>query len=202
MFLLWINYMYVKVKKSLLEMYVFIVCMWFKFSVVLGVGMFFFYVVFGQVNELVFIEWGNNFMEIFINDKVVKLFFVINDGKWYYICIIWIIWDGVWEVYQDGMQGGSGENLVFYYFIKFQGVLVLGQEQDILGGGFDVIQVFVGELVYFNIWDCKLIFGEVYNLVICSIKVLFGNVIVWVEFYIEIYGGVIKWIFEVCCQIN
>uniref|UniRef100_G1T4G4 Neuronal pentraxin 1 n=1 Tax=Oryctolagus cuniculus TaxID=9986 RepID=G1T4G4_RABIT len=196
------NYMYAKVKKSLPEMYAFTVCMWLKSSAAPGVGTPFSYAVPGQANELVLIEWGNNPMEILINDKVAKLPFVINDGKWHHICITWTTRDGVWEAYQDGTQGGSGENLAPYHPIKPQGVLVLGQEQDTLGGGFDATQAFVGELAHFNIWDRKLTPGEVYNLATCSTKALPGNVIAWAESHIEIYGGATKWTFEACRQIN
>uniref|UniRef100_A0A2K6UHH2 Neuronal pentraxin 1 n=1 Tax=Saimiri boliviensis boliviensis TaxID=39432 RepID=A0A2K6UHH2_SAIBB len=196
------NYMYAKVKKSLPEMYAFTVCMWLKSSAAPGVGTPFSYAVPGQANELVLIEWGNNPMEILINDKVAKLPFVINDGKWHHICVTWTTRDGVWEAYQDGTQGGSGENLAPYHPIKPQGVLVLGQEQDTLGGGFDATQAFVGELAHFNIWDRKLTPGEVYNLATCSTKALSGNVIAWAESHIEIYGGATKWTFEACRQIN
>ncbi|XP_019398332.1 PREDICTED: neuronal pentraxin-1 [Crocodylus porosus] len=64
------NYMYAKVKKSLPEMYAFTVCMWLKSNAAPGVGTPFSYAVHGQANELVLIEWGNNPMEILINDKV------------------------------------------------------------------------------------------------------------------------------------
>lgn len=62
--------MYAKVKKSLPEMYAFTVCMWLRSSAAPGVGTPFSYAVPGQANELVLIEWGNNPMEILINDKV------------------------------------------------------------------------------------------------------------------------------------
>lgn len=62
--------MYAKVKRSLPEMYAFTVCMWLKSSAAPGVGTPFSYAVPGQANELVLIEWGNNPMEILINDKV------------------------------------------------------------------------------------------------------------------------------------
>uniref|UniRef100_A0A803SQF6 Pentraxin (PTX) domain-containing protein n=1 Tax=Anolis carolinensis TaxID=28377 RepID=A0A803SQF6_ANOCA len=64
------NYMYAKVKKSLPEMYAFTICMWIKSNASPGVGTPFSYAVPGQANELVLIEWGNNPMEILINDKV------------------------------------------------------------------------------------------------------------------------------------
>ncbi|KAG8564900.1 hypothetical protein GDO81_012622 [Engystomops pustulosus] len=196
------NYMYAKVKKSLPEMYAFTVCMWLKSNASPGVGTPFSYAVPGQANELVLIEWGNNPMEILINDKVAKLPFVINDGKWHHICIAWTTRDGVWEAYQDGVLRGNGENLAPYHPIKHQGVLVIGQEQDTLGGGFDATQAFVGELAHFNMWDRKLTVGEVYNLATCSNKALTGNVISWAETNIEIFGGATKWTFDACRQIN
>jgi len=64
------NYMYAKVKKSLPEMYAFSFCLWIKSNASPGVGTPFSYAVPGQANELVLIEWGNNPMEILINDKV------------------------------------------------------------------------------------------------------------------------------------
>ncbi|KAK2528365.1 neuronal pentraxin-1 isoform X1 [Columba livia] len=196
------NYMYAKVKKSLPEMYAFSICMWIKSNASPGMGTPFSYAVPGQANELVLIEWGNNPMEILINDKVAKLPFVINDGKWHHICVTWTTRDGVWEAYQDGTQTGNGENLAPYHPIKPQGVLVLGQEQDTLGGGFDATQAFMGELAHFNVWDRKLSPGEVYGLATCSAKALSGNVIAWAEANIDIYGGATKWTFEACRQLN
>ncbi|KAJ8357600.1 hypothetical protein SKAU_G00203940 [Synaphobranchus kaupii] len=196
------NYMYAKVMKSMPEMYAFSVSMWLKSNASPGVGTPFSYAVPGQANELVLIEWGNNPMEILINDKVAKLPFLINDGKWHHICITWSTRDGVWEAFQDGVMRGNGENLAPYHPIKAQGVLVLGQEQDTLGGGFDATQAFVGELANFNIWDKKLSVGEVYNLATCSSKAQMGNVFSWVETGIQIYGGASKWTFEACLQLN
>ncbi|KAJ8264133.1 hypothetical protein GJAV_G00145570 [Gymnothorax javanicus] len=196
------NYMFAKVKKSLPEMYAFTVCMWIKSNASPGVGTPFSYAVPAQANELVLIEWGNNPMEILINDKVAKLPFLINDGKWHHICVTWTTRDGVWEAFQDGVMRGSGENLAPYHPIKPNGVLVLGQEQDTLGGGFDATQAFVGELAYFNMWDKKLSSGEIYNLATCSNRALMGNVFSWSETSIEVYGGATKWTFEPCRQIN
>jgi len=65
--------MYAKAKRSLPEMYSFSVCLWIKSNASPGVGTPFSYAVPGQANELVLIEWGNNPMEILINDKVVQV---------------------------------------------------------------------------------------------------------------------------------
>lgn len=53
-------------------MYSFSVCLWIKSNASPGVGTPFSYAVPGQSNELVLIEWGNNPMEILINDKVTE----------------------------------------------------------------------------------------------------------------------------------
>uniref|UniRef100_A0A8C6UMY1 Neuronal pentraxin 1 like n=1 Tax=Neogobius melanostomus TaxID=47308 RepID=A0A8C6UMY1_9GOBI len=196
------NYMYAKVKRSLPEMYALTVCMWLKSNASPGVGTPLSYAVPGQANELVLIEWGNNPMELLINDKVAKLPFLINDGKWHHICVTWTTRDGVWEAFQDGVKRGSGENLAPYHPIKPQGLLILGQEQDMLGGGFDATQAFVGDLANLHIWDRKLTVGEIYNLATCSSKAQVGNVFAWMETSLDIYGGASKWTFEACRQLN
>ncbi|KAG7271335.1 hypothetical protein CRUP_037284 [Coryphaenoides rupestris] len=176
------NYMYAKVKKSLPEMYAFTVCMWLKSNASPGVGTPFSYAVPGQANEL--------------------LPFLINDGKWHHICVTWTTRDGVWEAFQDGVMRGSGENLAPYHPIKPQGLLILGQEQDTYGGGFDATQAFVGDLANFHMWDRKLSVGEIYNLSTCSSKAQVGNVFSWLETSLDVYGGASKWTFEACRQLN
>ncbi|XP_032419825.1 neuronal pentraxin-1 [Xiphophorus hellerii] len=196
------NYMYAKAKRTLPEMYSFSVCLWIKSSASPGLGTPFSYAVPGQANELVLIEWGNNPMEFLINDKVAKLPFNINDGKWHHLCITWTIRDGIWEAFQDGVKQGNGENLAPYHPIKADGVLVLGQEQDSLGGGFDATQAYVGELAHLNIWNRKLSATEIANLANCNSKAFVGNVFSWTESNIEIFGGATKWTFEPCSSIN
>lgn len=51
-------------------MYAFTVCMWLKSSASPGIGTPFSYGVPGQANEIVLIEWGNNPIELLVNDKV------------------------------------------------------------------------------------------------------------------------------------
>uniref|UniRef100_A0A8B9BG67 Neuronal pentraxin 1 n=1 Tax=Anser brachyrhynchus TaxID=132585 RepID=A0A8B9BG67_9AVES len=80
------NYMYAKVKKSLPEMYAFSVCMWIKSSASPGMGTPFSYAVPGQANELVLIEWGNNPMEILINDKPALFPAIASNSHLLHIC--------------------------------------------------------------------------------------------------------------------
>jgi len=80
-------------------------------------------------------------------------------------------------------------NTVFRYSQAFQsgavirggGVMVLGQEQDSLGGSFSPEEAFTGDLSQLNVWDKVLSPQDIYNLVrSCHGKQ--GNVKAWADF--------------------
>uniref|UniRef100_A0A803SYK7 Pentraxin (PTX) domain-containing protein n=1 Tax=Anolis carolinensis TaxID=28377 RepID=A0A803SYK7_ANOCA len=192
------NYMYVKVKPTLhREIFAFSICLWVKSSSAPGMGTPFSYSVPGQANEVVLIEWGNNPMELLINDKAATLPLTINDAKWHHICVTWSTRDGIWESYQDGVRRGSGENLAPWHPIKPGGVFVLGQEQDTLGGRFDATQAFIGEISDFNVWGHILTPSEVYKMATCT-SFTGGDLINWAEASMELHGGVVKLPFNAC----
>lgn len=69
------NYMYARMKRSLVsEIFALTICLWLKAGAGPGLGTPFSYAVAGQANELVLVEWGNNPMELLINDKVEAMF--------------------------------------------------------------------------------------------------------------------------------
>ncbi|XP_037318712.2 neuronal pentraxin-2b [Pungitius pungitius] len=192
------NYLYGRITKSLPEMYAFTLCMWIKSSASPGIGTPFSYGVPGQANEIVLIEWGNNPIELLINDKVAQLPLEVRDGRWHHICISWTTRDGQWDAYQDGKKLGTGDNLAAWHPIKPGGVIILGQEQDVVGGRFDAGQAFVGELSQVNIWDRVLKPAEVQSMANCSAYVP-GNVISWLASNVEVFGrGAFKRPLEVC----
>jgi hypothetical protein len=71
----------------------------------------------------------------------------LNDGQWHHLAVTWRSVGGVISVYKDGV-------LAFTNTIPVQdgasitagGALVLGQEQDSVGGGFESSQAFLGQL--------------------------------------------------------
>ncbi|XP_034070412.1 neuronal pentraxin-2b [Gymnodraco acuticeps] len=192
------NYLYGRVTKTLPEMYAFTLCMWIKSSASPGIGTPFSYGVPGQANEIVLIEWGNNPIELLINDKVAQLPLEVRDGKWHHICIAWTTRDGQWDAYQDGGKLGSGDNLAAWHPIKPGGVIILGQEQDVVGGRFDAGQAFVGELSQVNIWDRVLKPVEIQSMANCS-SYIPGNVISWLASNVEVFGrGAFKRPMETC----
>uniref|UniRef100_UPI0037E706A7 neuronal pentraxin-1 n=1 Tax=Semicossyphus pulcher TaxID=241346 RepID=UPI0037E706A7 len=192
------NYMYGRVKKTLMqEIFALTLCLWIKAGVGPSLGTPFSYSAPGQANELVLIEWGNNPMELLIDDKAVTLPVSLGDGKWHHVCVTWSTRDGQWEVYQDGVQRGSGMNLSPWHPIKPGGVFILGQEQDTLGGRFDATQSFVGEMSDLQMWSHVLTPSDIYSLASCGSH-LRGDVIAWSEAELELHGGVSKYPFDPC----
>ncbi|TMS11190.1 Neuronal pentraxin-2 [Larimichthys crocea] len=192
------NYMYGRVKRTLpQEIFALTLCLWIKAGVGPSLGTPFSYSAPGQANELVLIEWGNNPMELLIDDKAITLPLSLNDGKWHHVCVTWSTRDGQWEAYQDGVQRGSGINLSPWHPIKPGGVFILGQEQDTLGGRFDATQSFVGEMSDLHMWSHVLTAGEISSLASCGSH-LRGDVISWSETEVELHGGVSRHPFDPC----
>ncbi|XP_022521101.1 neuronal pentraxin receptor b [Astyanax mexicanus] len=185
------NYMYGLVRRNIPEMYAFTVCMWLKASEN-GIGTPFSYAVAEQPNELVLLQGVHNPAELLVNDKVAQLPLTFPQGTWQHVCVSWTLRDGVWKAYQGGKLKGRGEGLSAWHPIKSGGVLVLGQEQDTLGGRFDASQALVGELSLFNLWDRVLPPGEVAALASCRNPPQQGNVVPWIERDIDVFGGAVK----------
>uniref|UniRef100_A0A674CHM1 Neuronal pentraxin receptor b n=2 Tax=Salmo trutta TaxID=8032 RepID=A0A674CHM1_SALTR len=192
------RYMYGLVRREMPEMYAFTACVWLKVKEG-GIGTPFSYSVPGQPNELVLLQGIHNPVELLINDKVAQLPLSLAQGVWEHICLSWTLRDGVWKAYQGGKLKGRGEGLAAWHPIKPGGVLILGQEQDTLGGRFDASQALVGELSQFNLWDRVLKPAEVSALAACSLGTL-GNVAPWTDQDVEVYGGATKEAVDPCNQ--
>ena len=83
----------------------------------------------------------------------------------------------------------EGTKLKRGYTIRKGGTLVLGQDQDSVGGGFDADQSFQGMLSSVNVWDHMLLATQVKEM---STSCLLdegneGNVYKWIDFLRE--GG-------------
>nr|XP_019948563.1 PREDICTED: neuronal pentraxin-1-like [Paralichthys olivaceus] len=192
------NYMYGRLKKTLLqEIFALTLCLWMKAGAGHDLGTPFSYSAPGQANELVLIEWGNNPLELLIDDKAVTLPLSVSDGKWHHVCVTWSTRDGQWEAYQDGVQRGSGINLSPWRPIRPGGVFILGQEQDTLGGRFDATQSYVGEMSDLHMWSNVLSASDIYSLASCG-SYLRGDVIAWSDAEVELHGGVARYPFDPC----
>ncbi|XP_026872422.2 neuronal pentraxin receptor b isoform X1 [Electrophorus electricus] len=185
------DYMYGLVRQNIPEMYAFTACLWLK-AAGNGIGTPFSYAVTEQPNELVLLQGVHSPAELLLNDKVAQLPLSFPQGIWQHVCVSWTLRDGIWKAYQGGKLKGRGEGLSPWHPIRGGGVMVLGQEQDTLGGRFDASQALVGELSLFNLWDRVLPSTEVAALASCGKPTLQGSVVPWTERDVDMFGGATK----------
>ncbi|KAF6127568.1 sushi, von Willebrand factor type A, EGF and pentraxin domain containing 1 [Phyllostomus discolor] len=115
----------------------------------------------------------------------------VNDGTWHHIAITWTSVGGAWKVYIDGKLSDGGMGLSVGSPIPGGGALVLGQEQDIKGEGFNPAESFVGSISQLNLWDYVLTPQQVKSLATsCPEELTKGNVLAWPDFLPGIVGRV------------
>ncbi|XP_051818518.1 sushi, von Willebrand factor type A, EGF and pentraxin domain-containing protein 1 [Antechinus flavipes] len=115
----------------------------------------------------------------------------VNDGIWHHISVTWTSTDGSWKVYIDGKLSDGGIGLSIGSAIRGGGALVLGQEQDKKGEGFNPAESFVGSISQLNIWDYVLAPDQVKSLATsCPEGLSKGNVLAWPDFLSGIVGKV------------
>ncbi|XP_019410274.1 PREDICTED: sushi, von Willebrand factor type A, EGF and pentraxin domain-containing protein 1, partial [Crocodylus porosus] len=115
----------------------------------------------------------------------------MNDGKWHHIAITWTCTDGAWKVYIDGKLSDGGSGLSVGSKIPGGGALVLGQDQDQRGEGFNPAESFVGSISQLNIWDYVLSLEQVKSLATsCPEELQKGNVFAWPDFLPGVVGRV------------
>ncbi|XP_019732936.1 neuronal pentraxin receptor a isoform X3 [Hippocampus comes] len=192
------NYMYAVVKHSIPKLWAFTFCLWLR-PTEGGIGTPVSYAVSEQPNELVLLQGLHTPTELLINDKVARLPLNLSRGNWQHICVSWNQKGGDWQAYQGGKLRGEGHGLAAGHEIRPGGVLVLGQEQDSLGGGFDSTQALVGELSQMGLWDRVLSADQVASLARCG-TVTQGGVAPWTERAVEVYGGATKYPGEPCSK--
>nr|XP_006815114.1 PREDICTED: uncharacterized protein LOC100367357 [Saccoglossus kowalevskii] len=145
-------------------------CLWMK-STSTNDGTLVSYAVPGTHNEMILYDYG--YLRLLINGIYRSTTGVaVNDGVCHYICLTWTSVTGRWQIFVDGVLVGSGK-VSEGTPIQGGGVLVLGQDQDTVGGGFDPFQAFVGKMTKFNLWDRVLTYQEIIN------KLDYGNIYSW-----------------------
>ena len=87
---------------------------------------------------------------------------------------------GSWKFYKDGDLEVEGSDLKKDYTTKGGGTLVLGQEQDSVGGDFDADQSIQGMLSDVNVWNRVLPGGQIKMSKSCLLDA--GNVFTWFDF--------------------
>lgn len=76
-----------------------------------------------------------------------------NDGVWHHICLLWENNSGSWKFYKDCDLKDQGTGFKQGFEIRQGGSIVLGQDQDCVGGCFREQESFQGMLSNVNVWD-------------------------------------------------
>ncbi|XP_045877757.1 adhesion G-protein coupled receptor D2 [Meles meles] len=74
------------------------------------------------------------------------------DGRWHHVCATWEQRGGRWTLFADGWRRAGARGLGAGHPVPAGGILVLGQDQDSLGGGFSARDAFSGNLTDFHLW--------------------------------------------------
>ena len=116
---------------------------------------------------------------LFVNNLTVYTGLSVNDGQWHHVAVTWESAGGTWHSYKDGVKiRSSAEPFQQGEVISGGGVLILGEEQDELGGGFNTEESFIGDVSQMNIFDYTLSANDIYNLAF-SCDYVKGNVASW-----------------------
>lgn len=95
----------------------------------------------GNTNDLILYNYNN--LAIYVNGAAVSTGVKLNDGVWHHVVVTWRSSDGAAELFKDGVSAWTG-TLAAGATLVGSGTIMLGQEQDCLGGCLDAAQAFLG----------------------------------------------------------
>lgn len=90
------------------------------------------------------------------------------DGSWHHVCATWEQRGGRWALFADGRRRASARGLGAGHPVPPGGILVLGQDQDSLGGGFSSRDAFSGNLTDFHLWARALNPAQLHRVRACA----------------------------------
>ncbi|XP_028398694.1 sushi, von Willebrand factor type A, EGF and pentraxin domain-containing protein 1-like [Dendronephthya gigantea] len=187
---------YVKIENVFTyQISVFSLCFWAKFPATNEVSSIFAYSTKSNSDEIwVHYDKKESDLVFFLNydssrvvDKREK---VLTPDSWHFYCLQWRSTDGLHEIYQDGKKLGTSDNGTKDYIIPANGTVVLGQEMDSHGGGFQSHQAFKGSLAGLNLWRQFLTVNVIQGMASGVINVN-GNLLQWRDFRTKhLFGNV------------
>lgn len=142
----------------------------------------------GRDNELLVYKTEVGEYQLFIGHSKVTVRGLEELASPVHFCTSWESSSGIAEFWVNGKPWVK-KGLQKGYAIKAQPSIVLGQEQDTYGGGFDKSQAFVGEIGDLNMWDTVLTPQNIKLMYHGS--TLAANILDWKNLNYEINGYVV-----------
>ncbi|XP_076329107.1 C-reactive protein 1.4-like [Tachypleus tridentatus] len=125
----------------------------------------------------------------------------LSTGVWHDVCLTWMSVTGRVQLFVDeDLCNNEVNGIASGMSVRAGGILVVGQEQDTLGGGFNPSQTLVGEITQLMLWDEVLTSSQIIrvgsclnkeckSLPCCVEKENKGNVINWLQTNFQYYDG-------------
>ena len=108
-----------------------------------------------QDNEILLFKPKPGEYRFYVGGKYVTFRVPENRGEWEHVCASWESGSGIAEFWLNG-RPWPRKGLQKGYEVGNEAVVMLGQEQDAYGGGFDVYNSFTGEMADVHLWDAGL----------------------------------------------
>ncbi|XP_032687514.1 sushi, von Willebrand factor type A, EGF and pentraxin domain-containing protein 1-like isoform X2 [Odontomachus brunneus] len=179
---------YVIMKGPTKDLFQLSVCLWLHSIDSFNYGTVLSYATMSHDNAFTLTDY-NGFV-LYVNAEKIVTDIKVNDGYWHFLCVTWESESGSWRVFIDGILKDSGVNLARGTVIRANGSLVIGQEQDRLGGGFSESEAFLGKLSLLDIWDTVLDENNIMTLW-NSCEQYHGNLLAWAYVRQYIHGDVL-----------
>ncbi|KAJ3598640.1 hypothetical protein NHX12_002145 [Muraenolepis orangiensis] len=144
-----------------------------------------------RINAFGMFKLGPTSLRMLAQDAAADfLMMSIPLNQWVSICSTWTSETGLTQVWLDG-QPSSRRHIHKGTAIAGPPIIILGQEQDTYGGGFDLQQSFVGMISDVHMWDYVLSACEIQRYS-KDLNYSPGNVLNWRAMEFEITGNVLK----------
>ncbi|GAB0201154.1 serum amyloid P-component-like [Grus japonensis] len=108
-----------------------------------------------QDNEILLFKPKPSEYRFYVGGKFVIFRVPEGHGDWEHVCASWESATGIAEFWLNG-KPWPRKGLQRGYTVGVEAAILLGQEQDAFGGGFDVYNSFSGELADVYLWDVGL----------------------------------------------
>ncbi|XP_031567892.1 neuronal pentraxin-2-like [Actinia tenebrosa] len=152
------------------------------------------YAVPSQMNAILLIIDETGFLRFLVNnnqlDGQVRS---LDDNAWHHVAATWESVTGHAQVFIDGVLTLNKASISLNTNIAAGGKIVLGQDQDTMGGGFDILQSFAGELTHVYLWDTVLSADVIAQMSrVCKEFPYPGHVVGWKDFDGSLHGEVLR----------
>ncbi|XP_020792999.2 serum amyloid P-component-like [Boleophthalmus pectinirostris] len=131
-----------------------------------------------------------------------KIGYRVADYKhntWYSICTSWDSSTGLVQIWINGQPFGRKYIPGGQAVMNGSPIIILGQEQDSHGGGFDINQSFVGMMTDVHMWDYVLSSCEIQKYM-AELSFTPGNILNWAALDFQINGRVLIENKQMYCQ--